>query len=130
VPSAQSAGGEAQARWRTIRNASASRETRLGAKEDGVSQAELNDYGNQPDLPTGWAVRINGAISIRTASYRPEAAKINSLVLHGGIDSWATSHMSDLEINARFAELTRQLGLELVEVECVPAHPQSSTERE
>lgn len=84
-----------------------------------MSQAELNDIGNQPDLPTGWAIRINGVVSIRTASYRPEAAKINSLVLHGGLDCWATTHMSDREINARFSELAPELGLELVEVECI-----------
>lgn len=81
----------------------------------------IDQYADQPDLPTGWAIRkADGLISIRTASYRPEAAKINALVLFGGLNSWASAHYSDAQINSEYAELAERLGLELVEVECVP----------
>ena len=50
----------------------------------------------QPETgPLGWAVKVDGVVSLRTASHRPEAAMINGLVLIFGVDSYRTADWTD-----------------------------------
>lgn len=90
-----------------------------------MSEIDLRDYANQPDEPTGWAVKRNGAISLRTASYRPEAAKINALVLFGGLAPWDTNKMTDRDINAAYDFMCLGMNdkFEVVRVQCVEVAP-------
>jgi hypothetical protein len=88
-----------------------------------IEEIDLRDYANQPDEPTGWAVKRNGSISLRTASYRPEAAKINALVLFGGVPVWATGGMSDDQINTEYNAMCERMNdkFEVVRVQCIEA---------
>jgi hypothetical protein len=85
----------------------------------------LSDYENQPDEPTGWAIAIDGKISIRTASYREEAAMLNALVLFGGVDPLQTRGASDEAIRSAYRGLALASSparkLEVVRVVCVLA---------
>jgi hypothetical protein len=79
-------------------------------------------YDPRSDLPTGWAVSVDGVISLRTASYRPEAAMINSIILHGDIEPLNTTLWTDEMINLAFAKLLlarEDKKFELVRVMCV-----------
>lgn len=58
------------------------------------------DNPDQPELgPNGYAVKLDGMLSLRTASTRPEGAMINALVLIFGMDAYRSGHLSDQDIH-------------------------------
>lgn len=72
--------------------------------------------------PLGWAVAVDGVLSLRTASYKPEAAMINGLVLFGDLHPWGTVDWDDQRIRHEFEvrmAARSDKRFEVVPVECV-----------
>lgn len=78
------------------------------------------------DSDCGYAATLDGKVSLRTASFRREAAMINALVLWCGVDAHLTGNWSDDRIRQIFADAQAKAPgrLKIVEVICLATKPE------
>lgn len=97
----------------------------VGPMSDPAERADNPAREYPQDDPRGWAVALDGKFSLRTASYRPEAAMINGLVLYGGVNPATTGNWSDVMIRSAWESFMIDAAnngrkVELIEVICMP----------